>query len=309
MSAALKLLPEVAVALQEGRPVVALESTLLAHGLPQARRAEVAALLEDEVRAGGAVPATIAVIDKQLCVGLEPAQRARIIGGGVMKASVRDLPRALTLGGVWATTVAATMAIAAKAGIRLFATGGIGGVHRGAEKSYDESADLVALARYPVAVVSAGAKAVLDLPRTLERLETLGVPVVGVHTDELPAFYSRHSGVPLPDGPLQPDQVARLLHARFSLLGDGGVLVVQPPPAAAAADGEPVHQMIEEALAEAKDKKIRGRAVTPFLLGWLAERSAGSLVETNIALVQSNAQLAAQVACAYARLSRAADLH
>lgn len=301
MTAGLQLHPEVQAALAEGRPVVALESTLLAHGLPEDRRAEVAALLEDEVRAGGAVPATIAVIDGALRVGLDPAALARVIGGGVTKASVRDLPRAVALGGVWATTVASTMAIAAQAQIRVFATGGIGGVHRGAAHSFDESADLVALARYPVAVVSAGAKAVLDLPATLERLETLGVPVIGVGTDQLPAFYTRSSGLPLPDAPLRPTQIAALMRARFELLGDGGVLVVQPPPPEAEAEAEGVERLITEALAAAEAAQVQGRAVTPFLLAWLAERSGGALVRTNIALVQNNTKLATQLARAYAQ--------
>ena len=203
----LQFTEEVEEAIAARRPIVALESTLLAHGLPPERRAPVADHLERIVREAGAVPATIAIVDQALRVGLDAEALERIVSGDALKASVRDLPIALAQGGVWATTVASTMAIAARAGIRVFATGGIGGVHRDAPQSFDESADLTALARYPLVVVSAGAKAVLDLPKTMERLETLGVPVIGFKTDELPAFYHAHSGVPLS---VRVDQVCEI---------------------------------------------------------------------------------------------------
>src|SRR5947209_12436800 len=214
----LRVLPEVEAAIRDRRAVVALESTLLSHGLPEARRIEVARMLEDAVRAEGAVPATIAVVDSKMCIGLDEEALSRVAFDGAEKASLRDLGVAIGLGGVWATTVAATMSIAARAGIRVFATGGIGGVHRDASTTFDESADLVALARFPVLVVCAGAKAVLDLPRTMERLETIGVPVVGFRTAELPAFYHGKSGIPLVCRIESPDEAARIMHAQFDLL-------------------------------------------------------------------------------------------
>src|SRR5215470_406817 len=220
----LRIDPEVAAALREHRAVVALESTLLSHGLPEARRLEVARMLEEAVRQEGAVPATIAIIDSKMCIGLDDEMLGRVAFDGAEKASLRDLGVAIGLGGVWATTVAATAAIASRAGIRVFATGGIGGVHRGAETSFDESADLVALARFAVLVVCAGAKAVLDLPRTMERLETLGVPVVGFRTQELPAFYHAKGGIPLVCRVETPEEIARLMDAQYDRLGGAGIL-------------------------------------------------------------------------------------
>ena len=260
---------EVEDAIAERRPLVALESTLLAHGLPPAERGRVAHLLEDAVRAEGAVPATIAILDGRFSIGLGAAALERVIEGSVEKASCRDLAVALVKGGVWATTVASTMAIAHRAGLRFFATGGIGGVHRGAELTFDESADLMALARYPVAVVCAGAKSVLDLPRTLERLETLGVPVIGFGTSELPAFYHGASGLRLEVRSDSEDEVARIALVRFDRLEEGGLLVVQPPPAAVAQAPERVDALIAAALARAERAQVRGRAVTPFLLAAL----------------------------------------
>lgn len=295
---ALALADEVAEGLAARRGVVALESTLLAHGLPRERRMEVALRLEAVVRGEGAVPATVAVVDGRLRVGLDDDLLGRIIEGGAEKASLRDLAPAVALGGVWATTVATTMAIAHRAGVRWFATGGIGGVHRGATETFDESADLAALARIPVAVVSAGAKSVLDLPRTLERLETLGVPVLGFRTDQLPAFYHGRSGLPVSCSVDSEADLARVAVARFDRLGEGGLLVVQPPPAEHAADPDEVDRWIDAALGEAEGRRIRGRAVTPFLLAALAEASGGRLVDTNVALVEANARLAARCAVA-----------
>ncbi len=298
----LRLSPEVEEALALQKPLVALESTLLAHGLPPENRAPVAAQLEQAVRDEGAVPATIAILDQRLQIGLDEAQLQQVIAGDAQKASLRDLPIALAHGGIWATTVATTMAAAAEAGIRVFATGGIGGVHRGAELSFDESADLTALSKYPVAVVSAGAKSVLDLPRTLERLETLGVPVLGYGTDELPAFYHAHSGLKLTVRYDNPEDVAKVMGAQFDRLEGGGLLVMQPPPAELAQDPEVVNKLIEEALSEAEQQGISGRAVTPFLLSTLAQKSSGDVVKTNIALVENNARLAARLAVADAKL-------
>ena len=298
---ALRLAPAVDAALAAGEPVVALESTLIAHGLPPARRLETANAIEAEVRANGAVPATIAIIDGEMLVGLDQAQLTRIAEEPVTKASLRDLAIAVGIGGVWATTVASTMAVAARAGIRVFATGGIGGVHRDAASSFDESADLAALARLPVAVVSAGAKAVLDLPRTMERLETLGVPVLGYMCDELPAFYHHASGVPLRHRFDDVASIADVLRARFDTLGEGGVLIVQPPPADRAQTPSVIDARIADALAKAKANGIRGAAVTPYLLAELDAATDGDVVDTNVALVLENAELAALVAVAYAR--------
>jgi pseudouridine-5'-phosphate glycosidase len=285
---------EVEDAIAERRPIVALESTLLAHGLPRDRRGQVAAMLEAAVREEGAVPATIALIDGRAQVGLDAELLARVIAGDAEKASLRDLSVALVRRGVWATTVASTMAVAARAGIRIFATGGIGGVHREAERTFDESADLTALARYPVAVVCAGAKSVLDLPRTMERLETLGVPVIGYGTSEMPAFYHARSGLELRCRIDDPLQAAALMDAQLDRWGAGGLLFVQPPPEAQ--DPAVVDRLIGEALAEAKARGIRGHAVTPFLLAKLDELSGGDVVRTNVALVESNARLASRIA-------------
>jgi pseudouridine-5'-phosphate glycosidase len=303
----LRLAPEVAEALGSRRAVVALESTLLAHGLPAPRRLEAAAAFEAVVRAEGAVPATLAVIDGVLRVGLDQDGLLRITkteGTPIRKASLRDLSVALALGQTCATTVASSLAIAARAGVRVFATGGIGGVHREVLESFDESADLMALARYPVLTVSAGAKAVLDLPRTMERLESLGVPVVGYRTSELPAFYHGASGIRLAHRAEEPAELARILSARVDLLGEGGVLVVQPPPAEAAQDPARVGALIDRALAEARAAGVQGPAITPFLLARLDAASDGAVVETNLALVSNNVALAARIAVADAAARR-----
>jgi len=279
-------------------PIVALESTLLAHGLPPKRRLEVGLELERIVRAQGGVPATIAVLDGKMCVGLREQQLIRLTTEPAKKASVRDLCVALSMGGVWATTVASTMHIATAAKIRIFATGGIGGVHRGAKDSFDESADLVALARYPVAVVSAGAKAILDLSATYQRLESLGVPVLGFNTAHFPAFYSASTQIELFHHFTHVSAIAQILQQRFNVLNQGGVLVVQNPPAAFAQDSAQVEAMVEDALNQAKQAGITGARLTPYLLNRLDESSGGAMVETNIALVEQNASLAARIAVA-----------
>ena len=298
----LALNDEVAEALASKSALVALETTLLAHGLPPEDRRRVALRLEAVCRAEGAVPATIAIVDGRMRVGLDDSTLERIIDGTATKASLRDLAIAVARGGVWATTVATTMAIAQRAGIRYFATGGIGGVHRGASETFDESADLLALARYPVGVVCAGAKSVLDLPRTTERLETLGVPVIGFGTDELPAFYHARGGLPVTVRLDTPEEVAGVGIARFDRLGEGGLLIAQPPPEGLAQSPEVVDGLIETALDEAARTGLRGREVTPFLLARLAELSDGEVVRTNVALVEANARLAARIAVADARL-------
>ncbi|WP_349371749.1 pseudouridine-5'-phosphate glycosidase [Salinarimonas sp.] len=299
---ALVVAPEVAEALAAGRPVVALESTIITHGMPHPRNLETARAVEAVVRAGGAVPATIAVIDGRVRVGLDEETLAWLAQArDVMKLSRADLPFAVATGRPGATTVAATMICAALAGIRVFATGGIGGVHRGVEETMDVSADLEELARTPVCVVCAGAKAILDLPRTLEALETRGVPVIGYRTDALPAFWSRDSGLPAPLRLDTPDAIAALLAAKRDLGLDGGVLVTNPVPEENEIPRAEIESHIATALAEARAQGVGAKAVTPFLLGRLVELTAGRSLETNIALVKSNATLAAEIAVAAAR--------
>lgn len=291
----LRLSEEVQDACAEGAPLVALESTLLTHGLPSERADDVAEVLEADVRSQGAVPATIALINGDFVVGLNAADRARLLEGPTRKASVRDLAVASVRGGLWSTTVAATATIAHRVGVRLFATGGIGGVHRGAEHSYDESADLTVLSRVPVAVVSAGVKAVLDLPRTAERLETLGVPVVGYRCDELPAFYYARSGLSLTIRVESTTEIAAMVGAQLDHVG-GGILVVQPPPRAI--EASVIEAQIEDAVASAARQGIRGGDVTPHLLAALRVASEGDVIDVNIELVRANATLAAQIAVA-----------
>lgn len=283
--------PEVTDALRKGRPVVALESTLIAHGLPRPLNWQTACQAEEAVRAAGAVPATICVWQGRPTVGLSAAQLEELAHrDGVLKASRRDLAAAVARGQTAATTVAATMHLAQLAGIRVFATGGIGGVHRG--DGWDISADLVELARTPVAVVCAGAKSILDLPRTLEILETLGVPVVGYGTNEFPAFYVRSSGERLSARVDTPEEAARLLDAHWQL-GGGGVVLAQPLQAAL----DPVlfEAALRHAEAQAREQDVRGPALTPFLLARLAEVTNGQTLRANQALILANATLAAQV--------------
>ena len=308
----LDLSDEVAQALAAGRPVVALESTLISHGMPRPQNLQTVLRLEAEVRAHGAVPATIAVIGGRLKAGLDSAALESLAreGAGVHKASRRDLPFLLAAGETGATTVAATMIVAALAGIRVFATGGIGGVHRGAAQSFDISADLLELARTPVAVVCAGAKAILDLKLTLEVLETHGVPVIGYRTDEFPAFYSRSSGLPVDRRLDSPEEIARVLRAKW-LAGagalEGGVLVTNPIAAEHEIPHARIAGAIDQALADAQSLGIEGAGVTPFLLARVSELTAGLSLAANIELVLGNARLAAQVACALAESPGCAD--
>lgn len=281
------------------RPVVALESTVIAHGLPAPHNLETARACEAEVRAAGAQPATIAIIDGQPVIGLDEAQMQAIAEGReVAKVNLANLASVIGAGRTGATTVAATLHLARRAGIHVFATGGIGGVHRGAEASFDISADLTALARYPLIVVCAGAKAILDLPKTLEVLETLGVPVVGYGTDELPAFYSRASGLRLELRADTPVEVAALARTHWEFGCTGAVLVVAPVPVEDEVPAAEISELIEEALAEAAQQKISGRAVTPFLLARIAGRSGGRALRANIALLRNNARIAAEIAYA-----------
>jgi len=304
----LHILPEVAAALAEGRPVVALETTVIAHGLPQPHNREAAARMDEAVRAAGAVPAFIGLADGRIHVGLDAALLARFAdeASDIAKLSMRDLAPALVAGVPGATTVAATLVCAARAGIALFATGGIGGVHRGGADSLDISADLIALARTPVAVVCAGAKSILDLPRTLEVLETQGVPVVGIGTDVFPAFYARRTALPVAARSDDADHAARLIDAHRALRPDGGIVFANPPPAAAALDPEALEVWTDRALREADEAGITGPELTPFVLARLAELSGGRTVTANLALLEDNARVAGAIAAAYAALSATA---
>jgi pseudouridine-5'-phosphate glycosidase len=292
---------EVAEALGAGRPVVALETTIVSHGMPWPDNLDTALAVETIVRAGGAVPAAVAVADGKLRVGLEPAELERLArAGDALKLSRADLAYGIVSGKPGATTVAATMIAARLAGIDVFATGGIGGVHRGAGASFDVSADLGELQRTDTVVVAAGAKALLDLPKTLEMLETLGVPVICYGTDRFPAFWSRDSGLPAPMRLDTAAGIARLVAARRGLGLAGGVLVANP---VSVADEIPAAEMgphIEAAIAEADAAGITGKAVTPFLLDSILRRTAGRSLATNIALVKNNARLAAGIAVALA---------
>jgi pseudouridine-5'-phosphate glycosidase len=286
--------PEVAAALKQNQPVVALESTLIAHGLPWPLNLETAHAAEEAVRKEGAVPATIAIWQGMPSIGLTPDQLEAIAHGThVLKASRRDLATAVAQHLTAATTVAATMHLAHLAGIRFFATGGIGGAHRGEAFTWDISADLLELARTPVAVVCAGAKSILDIPRTLEILETHGVPVVGYGTDDFPGFYLRSSGNPVSARVDTPQKAAELLQAHWQL-GGAGVVIAQPLPTESSLDEAEFHSAFQQAEAVALKNGIRGKALTPFLLGKLAELTQGKSLRANQDLVIANARLAAQ---------------
>lgn len=307
MKQRLRILPEVRDALAAGRPVVALESTIITHGMPAPGNLETARRVEAELRAGGAVPATIAILDGRIRVGLKADDLERLAGEaqtarGVAKVSRADLPAVLASGGPGSTTVAATMICADLAGIRVFATGGIGGVHRGAAQSFDVSADLQELARTPVAVVCAGAKAVLDLAKSLEVLETLGVPVIGYRCDELPAFYSRTSGLAVPLRRDSATEIAAVMAAKWELGLGGGLVVANPIPREAEIAAAAIAGHIETALQEAAAQGIQGKAVTPFLLARIEALTGGASLAANITLVLNNARLAAEIATAYAEL-------
>lgn len=298
----LVIAPEVEAARAAGGPVVALESTLIAHGLPYPQNVEAALGMEAEVRAAGATPATIGVLAGRIVVGLRPDEVERLATArGVAKVSRRDLPVVLARGATGATTVAGTLAIMALVGLRVFATGGIGGVHRDAAESFDLSADLAELARVGALVVCAGAKAVLDLRRTVEALETLGVTVLGYRTDQFPAFYSATSGLPVPARVETPAEAAAVLSARLRLGLDGAVLLTVPPPAAVALPAAEIEAALEGALAEAARRGVRGPALTPFLLQAVAAATGGRSLAANVALLRQNARTAAEAAVALSR--------
>jgi pseudouridine-5'-phosphate glycosidase len=294
---------EVARARESGAPLVALESTIITHGMPFPQNVETARRVEAEIRAAGAVPATIAVIAGRLHVGLSDDELARLARArDVAKLSRADLPARIATGGTGATTVAATMIAAHLAGIEVFATGGIGGVHRGAETSFDISADLAELATTPVTVVAAGAKAILDLPKTLEVLETQGVPVIAVGQDEFPAFWSRDSGLAAPLSMDTAEQIARAARTRRAMGLSGGQLVANPIPEAAEIPRDVIDPIIQSALEAAEAAGVRGKDVTPFLLDHIFTATEGRSLDSNIALVLNNARLGAEIAKALTTL-------
>ncbi|MFK8007902.1 MAG: pseudouridine-5'-phosphate glycosidase [Saprospiraceae bacterium] len=299
----LKISPEVSEALTLGKPVVALESTIIAHGMPYPKNVETALAVENIVRKNGATPATIAIIDGKLCAGLSEKEIRHLgkLGKKVVKVSRRDMPFILSKGMTGATTVASTMIIASIAKIPIFATGGIGGVHRGAESSMDVSADLQELANTSVAVVSAGAKAILDLKLTLEYLETFGVPVVGYKTDEFPAFYSRTSGLGVDYRMDNVQELAHTLFTKWNLGMKGGVLIANPILKKDQIKFSSINQAIEEAILIAEKKGIKGKKITPFLLEKIGKLTEGKSLEANIQLVFNNAKLASKIAVAFAK--------
>ena len=298
MNKYLDISPEVRQALDEGRPVVALESTIISHGMPYPKNVETALLVEKTIRENGAVPATIAVIGGRLKAGLsaEEIEHLGKAGRSVAKASRRDLPALVARGADGATTVTTTMIIAHMAGIRIFATGGIGGVHRGAETTMDISADLEELAQTPVMVVCAGAKSILDLGLTLEYLETKGVPVIGYGTEELPAFYTRRSGFAVDYRVDSPEELAAMFRAQRALDYKGGMLVTNPIPEQYAMPKDVIDAAIEQALRECAEQGVHGKETTPFLLARVVELTGGESLESNIQLVLNNARLAARTA-------------
>ena len=302
MNRYLDVTPEISQAIANGAAVVALESTIIAHGMPYPQNLQMAEEVEAIIRAAGAVPATIAIMKGRLKVGLTSGELKTFAEGGaeITKVSVRDMPQVVARGEVGATTVASTIRIAALAGIHVFATGGIGGVHRGAERSFDISADMTEFSQSNVAVVTAGAKAILDLALTLETLETLGVPVIGFGTDDFPAFYSRNSGHAVPMRCDTAEAVAQLMKVKWEMGLRGGIVVANPIPAEFEIPSAEILPYIESAVADAARQKISGKNVTPFLLAKLAEITGGRSLIANIALVKHNAAVAAQIAIAFA---------
>ena len=300
---ALTLTDEVRTALAEGRPVVALESTIISHGMPYPQNVAMATEVEQIIRDGGAVPATIAVLDGSPRVGLNADDLELLATDpNVTKVSLRDLPYVIARGEHGATTVAATMRLAALAGIHTFVTGGLGGVHRGAQQSFDISADLTELAQTDVAVISAGVKSILDIGLTLETMETLGVPVIAYGTDKFPAFFSRTSGFAAPMRADSPAEIARIMHTKWTLGIRGGLDIANPIPEADEIPSDQIDAIIDQALRDMDAKSITGKEATPFLLGRIVEITEGDSLRANIALVKNNAKLGAAIAQEYAAL-------
>lgn len=295
---------EVAEAIQLGKPIVALESTIISHGMPYPQNYEMALAVEDKVRERGAVPATMAIIGGVLRCGLEKSEIESFAKKGtqILKVSRRDIPLVVAQKKDGATTVAGTMIIAEMSGISIFATGGIGGVHRGADTTMDISADLEELARTRVAVICAGAKSILDIGLTLEYLETKGVPVLGYQTSEFPAFYTRESGFKVEANISSAEDIAKILHSKWSLGLGGGVLIANPVPEKFSLDFVEMERVIHQAISEMNELGIRGKETTPFLLGKVKSLTAGKSLETNIQLVLNNARVAADIAVAFKRL-------
>ena len=300
MNAYLHINPEVELALRSNKPVVALESTIISHGMPYPKNVETALRVEQIVRDNGAVPATIGVMNEKCVVGMTK-QEIETFGqaSGVWKVSLRDLPYVVSQNLLGATTVAATMRIASMAGIKIFVTGGIGGVHRGAENTMDISADLTEMAQTNVAVISAGVKSILDIGLTLEYLETLGIPVLTVGSDEFPSFYSRESGYKSPLRLDTPEAIAKLLSAKWSMGLNGSVMIANPLSAEASIDRNEMEGHIQQALNAAATAGIKGKEVTPYLLKYIADHTKGESLEANIALICSNAALGAKIAGAF----------
>ena len=301
MNAYLHINPEVESALRSNNPVVALESTIISHGMPYPKNVETALRVEQIVQDNGAVPATIGVMNGKCVVGMTK-EEIETFGkaSGVWKVSLRDLPYVVSQNLLGATTVAATMRIASMAGIKIFVTGGIGGVHRGAENTMDISADLTEMAQTNVAVISAGVKSILDIGLTLEYLETLGIPVLTVGSDEFPSFYSRESGYKSPLRLDTPEAIAKLLSAKWSMGLNGSVMIANPLSAEASIDRNEMEGHIQQALNAAATAGIKGKEVTPFLLKYIADYTKGESLEANIALICSNAALGAKIAGVYA---------
>ena len=299
----IKLTEELKSAIALSKPLVALESTIIAHGMPFPQNLEMAQEVEQIIRDNGAIPATIAVIDGELRAGLSTKELEHFAKTGptIIKVSTRDLPFVVARKITGATTVASTMRLAAMAGIDTFATGGIGGAHRGANMNFDISADLIEFSQSNVAVVTAGAKAILDLALTLETLETFGVPVVGYGTDDFPAFYSRNSGHKVPLRCDTPQEIAAMMKAKWAMDLKGGLVIANPIPHETEIPSDEIAPTIEAAIAEVKAQNIIGKNVTPFLLKRLAEITQGRSLDANIALVKNNAKLAAEIAVAYAQ--------
>lgn len=303
MNPYLSILPEIQNALDTGKPVVALESTILSHGMPYPQNLDFGHKVEQIIRDEGAVPATIAILDGKLKVGLNDEELERMCRAeGVGKVSRRDVPVYLAARLPGATTVATTMLIAELAGIRVFATGGIGGVHRGAETTMDISADLQELAHTSVAVVSAGVKSILDIGLTLEYLETMGVPVLGMRTKDFPAFYCRESGFQVDYALRDEEEAARVMKAKWDVGLRGGLIIANPIPKEYAMDSTYMNGIIEQAVAEAREKGIRGKKITPFLLARIVELTGGESLASNIQLAFHNARCAAHIAVAYSKL-------
>ena len=296
--------PEVAAALKNNQPVVALESTIIAHGMPYPQNVATARAVENIIREQGAIPATIAILNGQCCIGLDEEQ-LEYLGQAedVWKVSLRDMPYVIAKKLAGATTVAATMRIASMAGIKIFVTGGIGGVHREAEHTMDISADLTEMATTNVAIVSAGVKSILDIGLTLEYLETLGVPVITYSQKEFPSFYSRESGYTSPLSSDSEKEIAGILKAKWDLTINGSVLIANPVPKEMEIPFQEIESKIQQALDEAKSKGIRGKETTPFLLKRIAEITGGNSLATNIALIKNNALLGAKVAISLAKIS------